>query len=122
MKPAENPRATREWRVKVRGRKRGKARVDRPSDVLLIVALAALASIHCVAVTAPVPITLGKSVVKLNGPWKFHTGDHATWADPKFDDSTWESLDLTAPPGAHDGDVGLTDYVPGWGARGHRGI
>ena len=121
MKPAENPQATREWRVKVRGRKRGQTRVDHPSNVLLIVALAALASIHCVAVTAPVPITLGQSVVKLNGPWKFHTGDDATWADPKFDDSTWESLDLTAPPGAHDGDVGLTDYVPGWGARGHRG-
>src|SRR5262249_29413487 len=55
------------------------------------------------------------------GPWKFHIGDNATWADPNFDDSAWESLDLTAPPGVHDADVGLTGYVPGWGARGHYG-
>jgi hypothetical protein len=89
--------------------------------VLKAVALAALASVHSVAVTVPVPITLGQSVVNLNGPWKFHTGDGTTWADPNFDDSAWESVDLTAPPGAHDDDVGLTGYVPGWGARGHRG-
>ncbi|HYX69263.1 MAG TPA: hypothetical protein VE825_09025 [Terriglobales bacterium] len=57
----------------------------------------------------------------LNGPWKFHTGDDPGWANPDFDDSSWESVDLTAPPGAHDSDVGLTRYVPGWGARGHRG-
>ena len=71
------------------------------------------------ASTAPVPITLGQSVVRLNGPWKFHIGDDASWADPGFDDSAWESLDLTPQPDAHDGDVGLTGYVPGWGARGH---
>ena len=70
---------------------------------------------------SPVPVTLGQSVMNLNGPWKFHLGDDPSWADPDFDDSTWESVDLTAPPGAHDEDVGLTGYVPGWGARGHLG-
>ncbi|WP_394840719.1 hypothetical protein LZC95_27050 [Pendulispora brunnea] len=64
-------------------------------------------------------VALGASVVPLNGPWKFHTGDDPRWADPSFDDSGWESVDLTPAPGAHDGDVGLLGYVPGWLARGH---
>ncbi|HEX3674970.1 MAG TPA: hypothetical protein VHU87_11910 [Rhizomicrobium sp.] len=70
---------------------------------------------------AAATITLGQSVVSLGGPWKFHTGDDPRWADPNFDDSKWETVDLTAPPGAHDDDVGLTGYVPGWSARGHSG-
>ena len=40
-------------------------------------------------------------------------------ADPDFDDAAWETVDLTPPAGAHDADVGLTGYVPGWTARGH---
>jgi hypothetical protein len=72
------------------------------------------------AAGAPVvPIVLGRSVVALNGPWRFHTGDDPRWADPGFDDSAWETVDLTPAPGAHDDDVGLTGYVPGWMARGH---
>ena len=65
-------------------------------------------------------IELGEAVVPLDGPWKFHTGDHLQWADPAFDDSTWESVDLKSSARAHDPDVGLTRYVPGWQARGHR--
>jgi hypothetical protein len=57
----------------------------------------------------------------LNGPWKFHTGDHPGWSDPGFDDSGWETVDLTPKAGAHDSDVGLTGYVPGWAAKGHKG-
>jgi hypothetical protein len=76
-------------------------------------------TMHAAANTAP--ITLGQSVVPLNGPWKFHTGDDPRWADPSFDDSFWETIDLTPLPGAHDADVGLTGYVPGWTARGHSG-
>jgi hypothetical protein len=72
-------------------------------------------------VNAPFQISLGRSAVDLNGPWKFHTGDNPAWSDPKFDDSSWETVDFTTPPGAHDDDVGLTGYVPGWGARGHAG-
>ena len=60
-------------------------------------------------------------LVKLNGPWKFHLGDDPAWAAINFDDSSWEVVDLTPSAGAHDGDVGLTGFVPGWGARGHRG-
>ena len=47
-------------------------------------------------------ITLGQSVVPLYGPWKFSVGDSpldpATggplWAQPGFDDSKWETVDL----------------------------
>jgi hypothetical protein len=60
-----------------------------------------------------------KPTILLNGPWRFHTGDNSHWADPAFDDSKWETVDLTAPAGAHDGDVGLSGYVPGWAAKGH---
>jgi hypothetical protein len=69
----------------------------------------------------PVLIPLGQAVAALNGPWKFHTGDDPNWAAPDFDDSAWETVDLSPPPGAHDSDVGLTGYVPGWQARGHPG-
>jgi len=61
----------------------------------------------------------GKGAVPLDGPWKFRLGDNSAWADPGFDDSEWETVELTPPPGAHDDDVGLSGYVPGWGARGH---
>lgn len=47
---------------------------------------------------APVPITLGQSVVPLYGPWKFHIGDDPRWADPSFDDSQWETVDLIPTP------------------------
>jgi hypothetical protein len=73
------------------------------------------------AVTAPhaPPMALGRATALLNGPWKFHTGDDLRWADPGFDDSSWEDMDLSAPPDANDGDVGITPYTAGWGAKGH---
>jgi hypothetical protein len=70
---------------------------------------------------AAVSIDLGESVVALNGPWKFHTGDDPRWAAEGFDDSSWETFDLTPALESHDDDVGLKDYVPGWAAHGHRG-
>src|SRR5262245_45573156 len=54
-----------------------------------------------------------------DGSWRFRTGDDPHWADPNTDDSGWETIDLTAPPGSHDGDVGLPDYVGGWMAHRH---
>lgn len=121
-KPTEHVRIARDRRGRICGGKWRNATNHHLRCVLLTaVTLAALASIPSLAATPPIPITLGQSVVNLNGPWKFHTGDDATWADPNFDDSTWEPVDFTAPPDAHDSDVGLTGYVPGWGARGHRG-
>jgi hypothetical protein len=66
-------------------------------------------------------ITLGPSTIPLNGPWRFHVGDDLRWSSPNFDDSAWETVDLTPAPGAHDGDVGLPGYVSGWSLRGHPG-
>lgn len=119
--PAQNLQEPRNRQGGIRGQERRKRRSHYPwSAFLVTVAMAALSSGRSQAATLPVLITVGRSVWDLNGPWKFHTGDNVTWADPNFDDSTWESVDLTAPPGAHDDDVGLTGYVPGWQARGHR--
>jgi len=59
------------------------------------------------------------SRIILNGPWKFKTGDNLQWACPNFNDSEWETIDLTAAEGAHDGDVGLTGYITGWTGKGH---
>ena len=77
-------------------------------------------------------VTLGQSAVPLYGPWKFHIGDspidpNATktgqplWAEPGFDDSSWETVDLTPKDGAFDPTSGLSGYVPGWTAKGHPG-
>ncbi len=63
----------------------------------------------------------GQSALPLNGPWHFHTGDSSAWAEPPYDDSGWDIVSLTPNVGSHDPDVGLTGYVPGWQARGHRG-
>jgi hypothetical protein len=37
---------------------------------------------------AVVTATVGRAVTTLTGPWKFHVGDAARWADPDFDDSS----------------------------------
>jgi hypothetical protein len=69
----------------------------------------------------PDPPTLRAAATLLDGAWRFHTGDDPRWADSNADDSGWETIDLTALPGSHDGDVGLPDYVGGWMAHGHPG-
>src|SRR5215471_11654022 len=56
-----------------------------------VIVLAVFTSVPSLAAPAPIPIRLGQSIVYLNGPWKFHTGDDTVWANPSFDDSTWES-------------------------------
>jgi hypothetical protein len=58
----------------------------------------------------PLPIKLGESSAQLTGPWKFRTGDDPAWAQPAFDDSTWDIMDLTSRPGAPD---------VGWTKRGY---
>ncbi|HSC31747.1 MAG TPA: hypothetical protein VLD17_08475 [Gemmatimonadaceae bacterium] len=92
------------------------------SALLLMAAVPSLPGQHAVSAgRGAVSITLGRAIVPLDGPWRFHTGDDSRWADPDFDDASWETVDLTPAAGAHDPDVGLAGYVPGWGARGHRG-
>jgi hypothetical protein len=67
------------------------------------------------------PVTLGQSVVALNGPWKFHVGDDPRWADPDFDDSQWETVDLKPTPQTTVPGVPIPGFVTGWEARGHPG-
>jgi len=69
----------------------------------------------------PDPPALRAAATLLDGAWRFHTGDDPHWADAATDDSGWETIDMTASPGSHDGDVGLPDYVGGWMAHGHPG-
>jgi hypothetical protein len=74
-------------------------------------------------------ITLGQSAVPLYGPWKFTVGDSPIdpktgkplWAEPDFDDSKWETVDLTPENGVIDMVSGQSGYVPGWTAKGHPG-
>jgi hypothetical protein len=74
-------------------------------------------------------VTLGQAAVPLYGPWKFTVGDspidlktgQPLWAEPGFDDSKWETVDLTPKDGTIDPVGGLSGYVPGWTAKGHPG-
>ncbi len=67
------------------------------------------------------PSSLRAAAILLDGSWRFHAGDDPHWADARADDGDWDTIDLTARPGSHDGDVGLPDYVSGWMALGHPG-
>jgi len=71
------------------------------------------------APSAPIPVAIGKAVVTLNGPWRFHTGDDLNWAHPDFDDSAWAPMDLTAPAGSSDPNNGSSGFVSGWTAKGY---
>ncbi len=66
--------------------------------------------------TAPtasaVQVKLGESSTQLGGPWRFHTGDNLAWAQPDFNDSAWDSMDLTVAP--------RTEGA-GWTTRGYAG-
>ena len=72
-------------------------------------------------------VKLGQSSVALNGPWKFSTGDSpldpATgkplWAQAGFNDSQWETVDLSSGTGEVDPINGMSGYAPGWTMRGH---
>ncbi|MEO7456873.1 MAG: glycoside hydrolase family 2 [Gemmatimonadaceae bacterium] len=94
--------------------------------LMVVIALATLATLTIVSVdlavgSRPDPPEQRATATLLNGSWRFHTGDDPRWADASTDDSDWETIDLTAAPGSHDGDVGLPDYVGGWMAHGHPG-
>lgn len=74
-------------------------------------------------------LRLSQSAIPLYGPWKFSTGDspldpntgQPLWADPAFDDSHWEDVDLTPKSGAQNPITGASGFVSGWTARGHAG-
>ncbi|TKR31056.1 glycoside hydrolase family 2 [Luteimonas gilva] len=80
----------------------------------------ALALIPCARASGE--LVLARAEIPLDGPWKFRIGDDPRWVDPHWDDGRWETVDLTPAPGAHDPDVGLEGYVPGWMERGHADV
>ncbi len=99
---------------------------------LLVVASLCSASVLSAQVPAQpaeVTVTLGLSAAPLYGPWKFHIGDspldpktgQPLWAEPDFDDSAWENVDLTPKGGSTDPTTGVAGYVPGWTTKGHPG-
>jgi hypothetical protein len=70
----------------------------------------------------PASVTIEQAVVIVNGPWRFHIGDSARWADSGFDDSTWEGytidsahLPFTLSKAVESARLG------GWQAHGHPG-
>src|SRR5579859_2175384 len=92
--------------------------------------LLAVCAIGALAHAQPaVPMAFGQSVVPLNGPWKFQIGDspvdvqtgESLWAEPGFDDSHWETVDLTPQPDLKDPFTGDRRYVAGWTLKGHPG-
>ena len=90
--------------------------------IILATLLATAVGIGALALGGGVdPPSLRAAAILLDGDWRFRTGDDPHWADAGTDDSGWETIDLSARPGSHDGDVGLPDYVGGWMAHGHPG-
>jgi hypothetical protein len=53
----------------------------------------------------PDPPMLRAAATLLDGAGRFRTGDDPHWADVSTDDNGWETVDMTALPGSHDGDV-----------------
>jgi hypothetical protein len=81
------------------------------------------------AASAATHVTLGQSIIALNGPWKFHIGDSPEaggakgplWAGPDFDDSQWETISLTPAADPFHPVSGQAGYAQGWTAKGHPG-
>lgn len=90
--------------------------------LLFLVMSSLFGSSSCTAQEPSFHARIGNSVIMLTGPWKFHPGDDAAWAQPGFDDSSWGTMDLTPPAGSYDPITGSSGFVPGWTARGNRDL
>jgi hypothetical protein len=42
----------------------------------------------------PAPVAGVRTIARLEGQWRFHTGDDPAWADPGFNDSNWQTINL----------------------------
>jgi hypothetical protein len=90
--------------------------------LLLIPCCLAESSMQTRPTTDPASVTTEQAVTIVNGPWRFHIGDDARWADSGFDDSTWEAYTIDS---AH-APLTLSKAVDGallggWQAHGHPG-
>jgi hypothetical protein len=68
-------------------------------DVRFVLKLTLLLMLLCMALPMWGQDTLafktqdpGKGFVEVGGKWHFHTGDDLAWAEPGFDDSSWEQI------------------------------
>ena len=61
---------------------------------LIIPSSVAESSVQKLSKIDPAIATTGRAVTILNGPWRFQIGDDARWADPEFNDSTWEAYTI----------------------------
>lgn len=84
---------------------------------LSLLVFSLFSSVTVSAQTGLVKGSIGDAVLVLTGPWKFHPGDNMAWASPSFDDSSWDSQDLTPPQGSYDPITGSSGFVPGWTAQ-----
>jgi len=65
-------------------------------------------------------IWVGQSVVALKGPWRFQIGDSPVdpatqrplWVEPGFDDSRWETMDLSPVPVSRTHITAIQDTFP----------
>ncbi len=88
--------------------------------LLLFASVALQAESASPATAAATQITLGQSIVALNGPWKFHIGDNPQWADPNFDDSAWQNYTVDPKHTALTAVQAIqSDALPGWQQHGH---
>jgi len=68
--------------------------------VIRAVPLSAQGTAAATSAVAPAAATNGATlarihgVITLDGPWRFQIGDDPRWADPKFDDSAWQTVTL----------------------------
>jgi hypothetical protein len=101
-----------------------------PAILVCNLVLSAQTATSAAALTeSAVPVAVGQSVVPLYGPWRFQTGDspidaktgEPLWAEPDFDDSKWEMVDLTPHAGVADPFTRDPRYVRGWTMKGHPG-
>lgn len=73
---------------------------------------------------ATASITLDDSVAKLDGVWRFESGDSPVengvplWAQPNFSDSNWATINMTPVPGSVDPAYGTLGFVRGWSEQG----
>jgi hypothetical protein len=105
--------------------------------LLVLLPVSPFAFSQTTSLTAPAPvnaasalglaraITLGNSVIALDGVWKFQPGDSPwvngapEWAQPGYDDSKWAAMDLTPKASAVDLQFGTKGFLPGWTQKGY---
>lgn len=78
----------------------------KPNSLPLIVA----AMVAGCLVPVAVPAQDQKPLFDLRGQWKFELGDDMRWSDPKFNDSTWETI-FTPSPWEDEGFPGYDGYA-----------